>query len=385
MLRKLSTTSSSSVKHKLLSQHYTFLIYLLLAVSTFAVYWQVHNYDFVNYDDESYVSKNQSVKVGFTCDSIRWAFSTGHQGNWHPLTWLSHMLDCQLFGTDAGWHHLTNLLLHITNTLLLFAVLKRMTGTLWQCAFVAAVFALHPLHVESVAWISERKDVLSTLFWMLTMAAYLHYVKHPCVGRYLLTLLAFATGLMAKPMLVTLPFVLLLLDDWPLGRLQPAQTAEETYRQTLKSANYSQWQVSYRLVREKVPFFILSAVSGVVTFLVQQSGGAISSIEDASLVIRIANAFICYIKYIENMFWPSRLAIFYPHPLNTVSIWQAAVAALLLLLISILALRLTRNHKYFAVGWLWYLGTLVPVIGLIQVGDQALADRYTYIPLIGLF
>ncbi|MHC4500873.1 MAG: ArnT family glycosyltransferase, partial [Planctomycetota bacterium] len=201
-------------------------VYVALALSTLVVYWQVRNYDFVNFDDPHYVHKNPIVQSGITLDSIKWAFTTGHAANWHPLTWLSHMLDCQLFGTNPGWHHLTNLLLHIANTLLLFAVLKRMTGTLWRSAFVAALFALHPCHVESVAWISERKDVLSTLFWLLTMAAYVRYVNRPRISSYLLTLLTFALGLMAKPMLVTLPFVLLLLDYWPLGRFQDRPPVE---------------------------------------------------------------------------------------------------------------------------------------------------------------
>lgn len=349
----------------MLRQNKIFLIYLFLATTTLAVYLQMYKYDFISYDDENYVNENNIVKQGITIDGLVWAFTTKHQGNWHPLTWLSHMLDCQLFGLNAGWHHITNLLLHIINAILLFALLKQMTGKLWRCFFVAAVFALHPLHVESVAWIAERKDVLCTLFWILTIAAYLNYAKLHTISWYTLSLFTFALGLMAKPMLVTLPFVLLLLDYWPLGRLQPTKT--------------------YQIVREKVPFFILSAISSVITIIAQQHTGALSSLEVIPPVTRIANTFISYMKYIEKMFWPGGLAVFYPHPLNKVSILQAAAALLLLLFISILVLRLTRNHKYLAVGWLWYLGTLVPVIGLIQVGDQAYADRYTYIPLIGLF
>ena len=350
------------------NKHLAVLIYVALALTTLAVFWQLHNYDFINYDDPGYVSENAQVQAGLTCDSIIWAFTTGHAGNWHPLTWLSYMLDCQLFGTNPGWHHLTNLLLHIANTLLLFAVLKQMTGALWRSAFVAAVFALHPLHVESVAWISERKDVLSTLFWMLTMAAYLRYVKRPYVSWYVLTLLLFALGLMAKPMLVTLPFVLLLLDYWPLDRFQLRRDAK-----------------SIRLIREKVPFFILSAISSVVTFLVQQSGGAVTEINVVPLSIRIANAFISYLTYIEKMIWPSRLAVFYPYTVDTVSIWHTLFAALLLVGISVWVIRLAPKRRYLIVGWLWYLGTLVPVIGLVQVGAQAFADRYTYVPSIGIF
>ena len=368
------------------NKHLVVLIYVALALTTIAVFWQVRNYDFVNYDDLDYITENQHVQAGLARDSIIWAFTTGHASNWHPLTWLSHMLDCQLFGTNAGWHHLTNLLLHIANTLLLFAVLKQMTAALWRSAFVAAAFALHPLHVESVAWISERKDVLSTLFWMLTMAAYLRYVKRPGVSWYLLALLFFALGLMAKPMLITLPFVLLLLDYWPLHRFQLGKTVKNGGRRKRKSVNTrSQWRVSYRLIREKVPFFILSAISSVVTFLVQQSGGAVAEISVFPLNIRITNAFISYLTYIEKMFWPSRLAMFYPHPGYKSSMWYALLAALLLLGISIWVIRLARKRRYLAVGWLWYLGTLIPVIGLVQVGEQALADRYTYIPLTGLF
>lgn len=368
------------------SKYWTLCIYLALALATLTAFWQVQNYDFVNYDDGHYVSKNQHVKAGLTRDSVRWAFTTGHVGNWHPLTWLSHMLDCQLFGTAPGRHHLTNLLLHLTNTLLLFAVLKRMTHGLWCSAFVAAAFALHPLHVESVAWIAERKDVLSGFFWILTMWAYVRYAERRSVSRYLLTLLAFALGLMAKPMLVTLPFILLLLDYWPLGRFQLNQAAKDIDQWNHKSvATQFQWRLFIRLVREKVPFFALTVASSVITFIVQQRGGAVQRIELFPLNIRLSNAVLSYVKYIGKMFWPSRLAMFYPHPIEAVSVWQAAAAALLLLAISIWVIRLVRRRRYLLVGWLWYMGTLVPVIGLVQVGEQAMADRYTYIPLTGLF
>jgi tetratricopeptide (TPR) repeat protein len=365
------------------NKHWVYLIYLTLALATLVVYWQVHNYGFVNYDDLTYVSKNQNIQSGITWESVKWAFATGHAGNWHPLTWISHMLDWQLFGTNAGWHHLTSLLLHIANALLLFAVLKRMTNTLWRSAFVAAVFALHPLHVESVAWIAERKDVLSTFFWMLTMAAYLRYVQRPGPVRYLLALLFFAMGLMAKPMLVTLPFVLLLLDYWPLGRLQFGQNVKHLGRQRSKSTNaVSQRRPLYHLLWEKVPFLAISTISSVVTFLVQRSAGAV---KEASFTIRIANAFVSYGKYIGKTIWPSRLAMFYPYPDKADLIWQAVVFASLLVIISVAVVCLMRRRRYLLTGWLWYLGTLVPVIGLVQVGDQALADRYSYIPLTGLF
>ncbi len=368
------------------NKHWVYLIYLTLALATLVVYWQVHNYGFLNYDDPTYVSKNQNIQSGITWESLKWAFATGHAGNWHPLTWISHMLDWRLFGTDAGWHHLTSLFLHIANALLLFAVLKRMTNTLWRSAFVAAAFALHPLHVESVAWIAERKDVLSTFFWMLTMAAYLRYVQRPGPVRYLLALLFFAMGLMAKPMLVTLPFVLLLLDYWPLGRLQFGQNVKHLGRQRSKSTNaVSQRQSLYHLLWEKVPFLAISAISSVVTFLVQRSAGSVAPIEALPLIVRIANAIVSYLTYIQKMIWPSRLAMFYPYPDKTDLIWRAAAFALLLGFITVAVVCLMRRRKYLFTGWLWYLGTLVPVIGLVQVGEQAFADRYTYVPLAGLF
>ncbi len=341
-------------------------IYFALAVSALLVFWQVRNSDFVYYDDDDYVSANPHVLNGFSPSNLAWAFTTNLSSHWHPLTWFSLMLDCQLFGPNAGRIHLINLLLHIANTLLLFIVLKKMTGALWQSAFVAALFALHPLHVESVAWIAERKDVLSTFFWLLAMLAYAQYVKKPDAARYLLVLLIFALGLMAKPMLVTLPFVLLLLDYWPLERI----------------GRFSR-QIFYRLVLEKVPFFALSVISSIITFLVMRSGGTVSDI--FSLNSRIANAFLSYAEYISKMFWPCNLAVFYPFNAGSISFGQAAICALLLLVISIFVIRFGRNQKYLPMGWFWFVGTLAPVIGIVQVGRQAYADRYTYIPYIGLF
>ncbi len=354
------------------------IIYISLALAsvTFAVYWQVQSCDFIQFDDNKYVTDNPHVKSGLTARSIAWAFTTGWASNWHPLTWLSHMLDCELFGLSPHRHHITSLLLHIANTLLLFLVLRSMTGALWRCAFVAAVFALHPLHVESVAWISERKDVLSTFLWLLTMAAYLRYVTRPGAGGYLLTLTAFALGLLAKPMLVTLPFVLLLLDYWPLGRFKPDGKSAKSLSQRL---------VLSRLITEKLPFFALSVVSSVVTFAVQRGGGAMARIAILAPDIRIANVFVSYVKYIGKMFWPSGLAILYPHPGAELPVWQVIVSAMLLLGITVLVVRLAPRHRYLPFGWFWFLGTLVPVIGLVQVGDQAMADRYSYVPLLGLF
>lgn len=354
----------------------TSFIYLTLALATFALYLPVREYDFVNYDDPEYVTANPAVRAGLTYKGLLWASATGHAGNWHPVTWLSHMLDCEIFGLDPACHHLTNLLLHTANTLLLFFVLFQLTAALWPSAFVAAAFALHPLHVESVAWIAERKDVLSTLFWLLTVTAYVRYVKEPDKIRYLLALLCFALGLMAKPMLVTLPIVLLLLDYWPLGRFESPRTP---------AASRAWWAILRQLVREKAPFFVLSVLSCVITFLVQRIAGAVVKSESIPFMQRLANALVSYVKYIEKMFLPGKLAVFYPHPHDTLSKWQVLFALVLLLSISAIIIRFARNRRYLVTGWFWYIITLLPVIGLVQVGSQARADRYSYVPLIGLF
>jgi tetratricopeptide (TPR) repeat protein len=296
------------------------------------------------------------------------------------------MLDCQLFDLNPFWHHLTSLLFHVANALLLFWVLKRMTGDVWPSAFVAAVFALHPLQVDSVAWVAERKNVLSTLFWILTVAAYVRYTEHPGIGRYLLVVLAFSLGLMSKPTVVTLPFVLLLLDFWPLGRLQwgrKKRGAQNLLQAESAKVCYQQLS-AWRLIREKVPLFILAAILSVITFFVQHTGGAVSPLTKIPLDFRIANAFISYLKYIGKVIWPSRLAIFYPHPAGRFSMAGVVTSALLLVLFSICCIYAARRRRYPAVGWLWYVGTLVPVIGLVQAGAQAMADRYMYIPMIGL-
>jgi Flp pilus assembly protein TadD len=359
---------------------------LLLFIATLAVYWQVGNYEFVNFDDDKYITDNPHVQKGLTRDSVIWAFTATHVSNWHPLTWLSHMLDFQLYGLNPSGHHLTNVFFHLVNTLLLFLVLKLMTGALWRSGLVAALFAVHPLHVESVVWVAERKDVLSTLFWMLTLWAYLGYTKRPGVKRYLVILLAFALGLMAKPMLVTLPFVLLLLDYWPLKRIELGQSAIglPAASQPSTIANKPGAQ-AFRLLLEKTPMFVLAAVSSVVTFIVQKSGGAVGALETYPFKIRMANALLSYVIYLKKMIWPQNLAVFYPHPGQSLPMWQAAGAGLLLVVVSIAVIRAGRRYPYLPVGWLWYVGTLVPVIGLVQVGDQAMADRYTYVSLIGLF
>jgi protein O-mannosyl-transferase len=355
-------------------KNWSLLICLALTFATTAVFYEVYTYDFVNYDDQIYVYGNPNIQAGMTLKAVKWAFSTISCASiWHPLTWLSHILDWQLYGPHAGGHHLTNLIFHVANTLLIFLVLKKMTNAIWQSAFVAALFALHPLHVESVAWVSERKDVLSTFFWLLTMCAYLRYVKQPNTARYLLTLLIFALGLMAKSMLVTLPFVLLLLDYWPLNRFSPGRKKSD--------AKHS---LTYLLV-EKVPLFVMVFASCIVTFIAQERGGVVKNLAGLALKFRICNALISYVKYICKMFRPARLAFFYPHPGENVSILYAVISAVLLLAVTILVLRFAKNHRYLVTGWFWYLGTLVPVIGLVQVGDQAMADRYSYITLTGLF
>ena len=373
-------------KNKDSTKDHSFLICLFLVLIVLVVFWQGVKNDFINFDDTQYVTENQHVQAGLTWKKLAWAFTTTHAGNWHPLTWLSHMVDCQLYGLNPAGHHLTNVLLHTASTVILFLVLLGMTGSRWRSAFVAALFALHPLHVESVAWVAERKDVLSTLFWMLTLWAYLAYAQRPGVKTYLLIILPFALGLMAKPMLVTLPFVLLLLDYWPLKRIELGQSAIGLPAASQPSTIAKKPGVqAFPLLWEKTPLFVLAAVSSVVTFIVQKSGGAMGALEVYPIKIRVANALISYVRYMVKMIWPQNLAVFYPHPGQSLPMWQAAAAGLLLLLISIAVIRAGRRQPYLPVGWFWYLGTLVPVIGLVQVGAQAMADRYTYVPLIGLF
>ena len=365
----------------MLNKKYFYIICLLLVVATLAVYWQVLDNGFVNYDDDMYVTENIRVQKGVTFDNLTWTVISTDASNWHPLTWISHMIDCQLYGLNPKGHHLTSLLFHVANTLLLLLILVRMTGALWQSSFVAALFAIHPLHVESVAWVAERKDVLSTLFMMLTVWAYLLYVKKGKVRRYLLVVLFFVLGLMSKPMLVTLPFILLMLDFWPLGRLCHIHESLNvvTGQQTNERLGI------FRLLWEKVPFFALTVVSSVVTFIVQERSGAVKLLEQHSIQTRIINAFVAYIEYIVNMIWPVKLAVLYPHPGNSLPLWKGVVAGLALVLITILVIRKARKVPYLAVGWFWYVVTLIPVIGIVQVGSQAMADRYTYITLIGLF
>lgn len=344
-------------------------ICIALAVLTWAVFGQTLRYDFVNYDDPSYVYQNTRITSGINLANVGWAFTHIHSENWHPLTTITHMLDCQLHGLNAGWHHFTNVLLHAIAVVLLFVALQQMTGVLWRSAFVSAVFAVHPLHVESVAWIAERKDVMSAVFFMVTLLAYLNYTRAPSIGRYLTVALAVVLGLMSKPMLVTLPFVLLLLDYWPLGRFEAHRS--KTGRQMLQP------------VLEKIPLIVLSAVSSIITFLAQR--GAIGWTEQLPVSARISNALVAYAVYIRQMFWPAGLAVFYPHPENRLPALEISLALIVLVGITTAAFHFRKKAPYFITGWLWYLGMLVPVIGLVQVGWQGHADRYTYLPQIGLY
>ncbi len=338
----------------------------LLVLAVAVVFGQTLSHGFINYDDNDYVYDNPHITHDSPAKGIAWAVTSMEAGNWHPLTWASHILDYQLYGRNAGGHHFTSLLLHAVSTVLLFLVLWRMTGGLWPSAFVAAVFGVHPLHVESVAWVAERKDVLSGLCFVLVLWAYARYVERPASwGRYAAVLAIFALGLMAKPMLVTVPFVLLLLDYWPLGRVKPATPKRVV-----------------RLLIEKIPLLLLAGAACVVTFVAQAE--AMQPLELTPLPWRIANALVAYAVYLRQSFWPTGLAVLYPHPGDSLPLWQAAVAALVLLGISALAVVWGQKRPYLLVGWLWYLGMLVPVSGLVQVGGQAMADRYMYLPQIGL-
>jgi tetratricopeptide (TPR) repeat protein len=361
-----------------------FGIYALLAAAATLPYARVGTLGFTNFDDPEYVTQNPHVRAGLTWESFAWAFTSTEQANWHPLTWLSHMMDCQLYGLNPGGPHLTNLMFHLGSTLLLFWALRRMTRAPGRSAVVAALFAVHPLHVESVAWIAERKDVLSAFFWMLALAAYVHYVESSRPVKGLWVVLWMALGLAAKPMLVTLPFALLLLDIWPLARFgMHAQAANKGERKPPRSGPLAAFSLRHPAVVEKIPLLLLSLLSSIVTYWVQQKGGAVMTFHRLPFGTRLANAAVSYGTYVKKMLWPSDLAPFYPLP-DAIGWGRVAESLLWLALATYLAIRLFRHRSYIAVGWFWFLGTLIPVIGLIQVGDQALADRYTYIPLIGL-
>lgn len=350
---------------------------MFLALITLVTYIRVGTFEFDNYDTDRYIYENSQVKKGLTVEGVRWAFTTTQASNWHPLTWLSHMLDVHLYGLNPGAHHLTNLWFHIANTIVLFLVLSMMTRDLWPSSFVAALFALHPLHVQSVAWLAERKDLLCTFFGLLTIGSYVRYVQYPKIGRYVPVIVFFMLGLLAKPMIVTLPFAMLLLDYWPLRRLQFETPQTISGRAPRASSAIS-------LVVEKIPLLVLSSLSCMVTLYAQASGGAISSLDIHPLSVRLCNALVSYGSYIGKMFWPVKLAVFYPHP-GVPPTWQIIASGLTVAVLTLLSIRFVKSHPWFIVGWLWFLGTLIPVIGLVQVGVQAMADRYTYVPLIGLF
>jgi len=349
----------------------------LLAVITLALFWPVRGHDFVEYDDPDYVLNNTQVRAGLTWPGTVWAFTHSHASNWHPLTWLAHMADVQVFGLAAPAHHTVSLLLHTANSVLLFLLLRRLTGSPRRSAVVAALFAWHPLHVESVAWVAERKDVLSTLLWLLTTFAYVNWIKQKNWPRLGLLLTLFTLGLMAKAMLVTLPFTLLLLDVWPLNRLALADGKDPLLFGKLKPK-------LFLLLREKIPLFTLAAVSCVVTYISQARGQAVISTDTIPVAARAANAVVSYARYLGKTFWPQDLIVFYPHPIHWPPMVAAASAALLLAVTGF-AVRTFRRQPWLGFGWFWFLGTLVPVIGLVQVGSQSLADRYTYVPHIGLF
>jgi len=338
-------------------------ISLALAVVVFGIYFQVRNFEFIGYDDPEFVVNNPHIRGGLTAASILWALRTGYAANWFPLTWLSYMAGVDLYGLASGWHHVTNVFLHALNAILLFLLLRRMTGAQWPSAFVALLFAVHPLHVEPVAWVAERRELLSGLFWFLSIGAYLNYIERPRTTAYMLLVLAFACGLMSKPMIVTLPFALLLLDYWPLRR----------------------WQTTplRRLIVEKAPLAALSTAASAITLVVQHGAGAVSSLAEVPFHFRLENALVSYLAYLFQFFWPARLAVLYPYATDLPA-WQAIGSGALLAAITALAIWERKRRPYLLVGWLWFTGTLVPVIGLVQVGVQSRADRYMYIPLIGL-
>jgi tetratricopeptide (TPR) repeat protein len=342
------------------NQHW-FLTSICLAAVTAAIYFPVYKFEFIGFDDNVYVTQNTHLASGFV-QCVKWAFTTNRAGNWHPLTWLSLSLDYHLFKNWAGGFHLVNVFFHILNTLLLLYLFWYMTRAYWPSVFIAAAFAIHPLHIESVAWVAERKDVLSTFFWLLTMIAYVHYTKKQKIEWYAAAIVFFTLGLLAKPMLVSLPIVLLLIDYWPLER-----------------------KISWQLITEKIHFFVFAAVSSVITFLVQRNFGAMSSGESYSFILKLYNAFTSYVIYLFKMIWPVNLAVLYPHPGNDINKIEAIICGATLIAVTIIIVWILRKYKYLTVGWFWFVLTLVPVIGIVQVGGQAYADRYTYVPLIGIF
>ena len=356
------------------------MVAFLLAAIVLALYWPVTSYEFIALDDNMYVVENSDIQKGFSLQGISWAMTTLYTTNWHPLTWLSLMVDYEFYGLNAAGYHFSSLLLHILNTLLLFLVLRRITGETGKCLTVAALFGVHPLNIESVTWIAERKNLLSTFFWILTVFAYVRYVERQRWLRYLQALFLFVLGLMAKPMLVTLPLILLLLDYWPLRRFTEVN---RNFTENLPESAIGRSTLP-GLLKEKIPFFFFSLLSVLITLYAAKIGGAIKSITDFPLSGRVGNALIAYISYLEKMIWPVDQAIFYPYPTSR-PVWKFAAAFLTLTAVTIFVVFKRKKHPYLATGWFWYLITLLPVIGIIQVGFQSMANRYTYIPLVGIF
>ncbi len=353
-----------------------YIFSLILIVLSVGLYYPVKSHPFVNYDDNVYVTENLHVQSGLTWETVSWAFGSYDAGNWHPITWLSHALDFQIYDQDPAGHHQTSMLLHALNAVLLFWVLWRATGFVGRSFVVAALFVSHPLNVESVAWVSERKTVLSMMFFLLALGAYRWYVSKPQIGRYAVVAALFALGLMAKAQIITFPFVLLLWDYWPLRRMAIGKDSASDSSFSPKSFR--------ALVEEKLPLFGISAASAVMTMKAQRAGGAVLSLASSPLSMRLSNAIVSYVKYIENALWPARLAPMYPHPGDSLPAWQVYGGLLILMAITMFAVE-RRSRRYLLVGWLWFLGTMVPMIGVVQVGRQAMADRYAYLPLLGIF
>ncbi len=372
----------------------TVICCVLLALATLAIYSRVVRNPFIAFDDETYVTRNMHVQSGVSWKTVAWSLTSTQQSNWHPLTWLSHALDCQLYGLNAAGHHFTSLFIHALNVLLLFLLLQKVTGSRWRSLLVAGLFALHPLNVESVAWIAERKNVLSTFLFFSALGAYGWYALKPSIKRYLVVATLFALGLAAKPMVITLPFVLLLLDFWPLQRVQNwgrsslplggKSRKQQTNRDSFAPPLTFPALPASRLLLEKLPLLAFAAGSAVITVIAQRTS-AIRSLTQIPLDDRLENALYSYALYIWKAVWPTRLVLYYPHPTDTLSVWQLGLASLFLLGVSVLVYKQRSARPYLVTGWLWYLGTLVPVIGIVQVGDQAMADRYAYVPLIGIF
>jgi Tfp pilus assembly protein PilF len=352
-------------------QKRTVVLCLVLVAATLAVYNPVNRNAFVNFDDDHYITGNPHVLAGLNWGTVKWAFTNYYEANWHPLTWISHALDVQLFGLNPVGHHYVNVVLHALNAVLLFLLLQSATGFTWRSLMVAALFALHPVNVESVAWVSERKNVLSMVFLLLALQAYRWYVRRPAVGRYVLVAGLFVCGLMSKPQVITLPFLFLLWDYWPLRRFSPDSAAVQPAK-------------AGALLLEKVPLFLMSLASSVVTMQAQRAGGAIHSPVLYPFWLRLENAVVSYSRYIGKAFWPTSLSPMYPHPLDLLRFWQVIASAIFLLLVTTLVIR-NRRHGYLVTGWFWFVGALVPMIGLVQVGEQAMADRYAYLPFVGLF